>query len=137
MAKPATSKPKKPTRRIPARPTFPKSPASLIATFESALKEFPQARLRRVFGYPCAFVGGNMAVGLHADRFFVRLSPADQARLLDLPGAGYLEVMPGRPMRDYTLVPASVVRDAPKLRAWIRRAMDHCRTLPPKGPKAR
>jgi len=120
------------TKKSPGKPTMKKSPASLVALFESSMEAFPDVDLRKVFGYPCGFVHGHMTVGLHADAFFVRLSVEDQEILLKKPGGGYLEPMPGRPMRDYVLVPKSIREKRAELKKWISKAILHSRSLPPK-----
>ena len=58
-----------------------------------------------MFGYPCAFVNGNMFAGLFQDRIFVRLSPDDRSGLDRTHGAIDFEPMPRRPMKAYAVVP--------------------------------
>jgi hypothetical protein len=41
--------------------------------------------------------------------------------------------MPGRPMKGYGVLPPDVVGDDAELGRWVRRAIDHGRTLPAKG----
>ena len=82
-----------------------KSPAALIQRFDAIAAERPDAERRLMFGYPCLFVGGNLATGLFEDRWQVRLGAADTAALLALDGAAPFEPMPGRPMTGYTLLP--------------------------------
>jgi TfoX/Sxy family transcriptional regulator of competence genes len=125
------------SKKTAARPKLSKSPDELAALFDATMKSFPDVELRKVFGYPCGFVNGNMAVGLHADAFFVRLAPEEQAVLLDKPGGGYLEPMPGRPMRDYVVVPAGIREKKAELKKWVEKAIRHSRSLPPKKKKAR
>jgi TfoX/Sxy family transcriptional regulator of competence genes len=114
-----------------------RSPDELVALFSTTMQAFPDVELRKVFGYPCGFVNGNMAVGLHADVFFVRLPASDQQTLLEKPGGGYLEPMPGRPMRDYVLVPEGMRSKKSELGRWVKRAVEHCLSLPPKVKKGR
>ncbi len=127
---------RKPAHKTPAskaaRPSFPKSPGALVALFEAALQPFPQVQTRKVFGYPCAFVNGYMTAGLHGEDMFVRLAPDDQAPLLAMKGGGHLEVMPGRPMRDYVLVPPSVRAKKAELKRWIEKAVVQAGSLPRK-----
>jgi hypothetical protein len=124
-------------KKAATRPKMARSPEELAAVFDAAMKGFPDVELRKVFGYPCGFVNGYMTVGLHAEDFFVRLPPDDQAVLLTAPGGGYLEPMPGRPMRDYVVVPAGARENKTKLKHWIEKAVRHSRSLPPKEKKAR
>ena len=114
-------------------PSFEKSPPELVARFEVAAARHPEAQLRKMFGYPALFVGGNLATGLFADTWMVRLATADLEELLALPGAGPFAPMPGRTMRGYATLPADVVADDAALDAWLRRSIAFTATLPPKG----
>jgi TfoX/Sxy family transcriptional regulator of competence genes len=114
------------------RPTFEKSPPELVERFDTVAGRFPEAERRKMFGYPALFVGGNLVTSLFAAHWTVRLPDEERAELLALPGASDFEVMPGRTMRGYAVLPADVVADDRRLDAWVRRAIDHGMTLPPK-----
>ena len=113
-------------------PSFEKSPPELVARFELAAARHPEAARRKMFGYPALFVGGNLATGLFADTWMVRLAPADLEALLALPGAAPFSPMPGRTMRGYATLPADVVADDPALDEWLRRSFAFTGTLPAK-----
>ncbi len=115
------------------RPTFEKSPPDLVERFERTLADRPAAARRPMFGYPSAFVNGNLATGLFADGWFVRLSAEDAAALLALDGARPFAPMPGRPMRGYVLLPPALLEDPPALGEWVDRAIAHVAALPPKA----
>ncbi len=129
---PSSGSAKRATKSTAARPKLTKSPDELVALFDATMKGFPDVELRKVFGYPCGFVNGNMTIGLHADAFFVRLALQDQQVLLKKPGGGHLEPMPGRPMRDYVIVPVAVREKKSELKKWVEKAIRHSRSLPPK-----
>lgn len=114
------------------RPTFEKSPPELVERFDTVAGRFPEAERRKMFGYPALFVGGNLVTSLFADHWTIRLADDDRAELMSLPGASDFEVMPGRTMRGYAVLPPDVVADDRRLDAWVRRAIDHGMTLPPK-----
>lgn len=105
-----------------------KSPPALVDTFATALPDDPRVERRRMFGYPCAFTSGNMFAGLFADQLWVRVPPDARAEL----GGRSFEPMPGRPLKDYTVVPPAIVADGTALRGWVSRALDYTATLPPK-----
>ena len=63
-----------------------------------------------MFGYPAAFVGGNMATGLFADHWVVRL-PEAEIEAAKAAGAGSFEPMPGRPMKAFVVIPSADVGD--------------------------
>ena len=114
------------------RPSFEKSPPELVERFDSVAGRFPEAERRKMFGYPALFVGGNLVTSLFADHWTIRLADDDRVALMALPGASDFEVMPGRTMRGYAVLPPDVVADDRRLDAWVRRAIDHGMTLPPK-----
>ncbi len=125
-----------PTKKKPM-PAFTKVPDELVQLFERALKDFPMAIQRKMFGYPCAFVNGNMFTGLFQDEMFLRLNDEDRAAIRKEYGTELFEPMPGRPMRQYVLVPR-YVRNSPRLlRTWLTKSMEYAKSLPPKVKKSR
>jgi TfoX N-terminal domain len=119
-------------RSQPEKVHFEKSPAELADRFATVLDRFPSAERRKMFGYPAAFLGGNMVTGLHGQNWVIRLSDADREELLGLDGARQFEPMPGRPMKGFAVVPASIVGDDREIDTWLERAFAHVRTMPPK-----
>jgi hypothetical protein len=109
------------------------SPPELIARFSSILDRFPEADRRKMFGFPAAFVGGNLATGLYNDGWMVRLGPDETARVIADGGGRPFEPMPGRPMSGYVLLPPGEVSNDAAIEAWVRRALAYAATLPPKG----
>ncbi|MHB8960453.1 MAG: hypothetical protein ACYDAN_12570 [Candidatus Limnocylindrales bacterium] len=67
-------------------PKFENSPPELVARFTEVAARHPSASLRPMFGYPALFCAGNYACGLFADRWVVRLAPADLDAALALRG---------------------------------------------------
>ena len=112
-----------------------KSPPELIAAFDAALPADRRVQRRTMFGYPCAFTGGNMFTGLHQENLIVRLPEGERARLLREPGAAVFEPMPGRQMKEYVTVPPELVEDREALRGWMTTALDYAASLPAKGSK--
>jgi len=115
-------------------PKFEKSSAELVARFQAVLDRHaaPDITRRQMFGYPCAWIGGNMLTGLFAQEWWVRVSEAEREALLALPGAHPFEVMPGKTMGRYVVLPSNVVADDARLDDWLTKAIDFTRTLPPK-----
>lgn len=89
-----------------------------------------------MFGYPAAFVNGNMAAGLHQDGLVLRLSEIDRAGLMKAGGKQF-EPMPGRPMREYVVVPPEFANKPTELKKWLGRAVAYAASLPPKAKKKR
>jgi TfoX/Sxy family transcriptional regulator of competence genes len=115
----------------PAMPSFAKSPAELVERFITTLGAVPEASVRKMFGYPAAFVNGNMATGLHEANWFVRLPDDAAAELAEIGGQPF-EPMPGRPMRGYVVLPPAIATDPAAVRAWVEQAIAHTGSLPPK-----
>jgi hypothetical protein len=120
-------------------PTFQKSPAALVERFETVVGRVagPEVTRRPMFGHPCAWVGGHMATGLFADKWWVRLSPERLAEVLGSGEATTFSVMPGRAMQGYAVMSAARVADDAAVDAWVREAFGYTATLPPKEPKAK
>jgi len=116
------------------RPTFTKSSPELIARFGEVLARHaaPDIILKKMFGYPCAWIAGNMLSGLFAEDWWVRVSEEDREALLALPGAHQFEVMPGKAMGRYVVLPPDVAASDADVDAWLAKAIDYTRTLPPK-----
>jgi TfoX/Sxy family transcriptional regulator of competence genes len=107
-----------------------KSPPELIAAFEKARPVDPTVTSRPMFGYPALFLKGNMFAGTYQDKIVVRFG-ADRT-IAGPKTARPFEPMPGRPMKEYVVVPDVVVKSPAKLRAWIDQAHAYAKTLPAK-----
>jgi TfoX/Sxy family transcriptional regulator of competence genes len=115
-----------------AMPSFTKSPPELVERFDAAAARHPDAERRKMFGYPALFAGGNLATGLFADTWMIRLGPADLESLVALPGSGPFSPMPGRTMRGYATLPPDVVADDAALDGWLEKALAFAASLPSK-----
>jgi TfoX/Sxy family transcriptional regulator of competence genes len=115
---------------------FEKSPPWLVALFDEVAGSLPGER-RKMFGYPCLFLGGNLYCGLFQSTMMLRLGEEDRAALLALEGAAPFDPMGGRPMREYAVLPRDVLEDDRALRDWLRRSAAYASTLPAKKPAKR
>jgi TfoX/Sxy family transcriptional regulator of competence genes len=109
-----------------------KAPDALKILMEKAMEGI-DAQKRTMFGFPCWFINGNMFAGLFEDSVFVRLSPAqaDKARAAGKPFAP-LSPMPGRPMKDYSVIPKDVHAVPSRFGPLLEEAARHAASLPPK-----
>lgn len=105
----------------------------LIRLFEEVTPG-PPATPKKMFGFPAAFVNGNMFMGLHQEDMVLRLPEGARAELLKM-NARMFEPMPGRPMREYIVVPPSVLQDRSKLSSWVQKALEYGSSLPAKTGK--
>jgi len=109
-----------------------KAPEELKALIEELMAPI-ECDKRPMFGYPAYFINRNMFAGLFQDQLFVRLSPGQLATLRkSFPAIASLEPMPGRPMKDYFVIPKSLFTDKKKMPALLEEAAAYCRSLPPK-----
>ena len=86
-----------------------------------------------MFGFPALFVNGNMFAGTFQEKVVARLPDAERQRLVKAKKAIPFEPMPGRPMKEYVVVPASIVAKPKELARWLERALAYAAELPPKG----
>ena len=120
---------------MPEMPKFEKSPPELVARFGAVIDRIdsPVVTRRQMFGYPCAWVGGNMATGLFARTWWVRLAPERLAAVLASGAGRPFEVMPGRGMKGYAAMSDEILADDAAVDTWVREAIDYTATLPPKA----
>jgi len=114
---------------------FPRADPVAVARFERLVPSADDVVVRPMFGHPAAFVTGQMFLGVFGDSVFVRLSEADRPGGLRLPGARLFEPMPGRPMREYVVLPPTVADDRARAAPWVDRALRYARGLGPKEKK--
>ena len=107
-----------------------KTPPEILAAFDAAAPDDPRVERRPMFGYRALFLGGNMFAGTFRDQVVVRLGDTDRAKLK---GAVPFAPMPGRPMRNYVVVPPATVKRVAELSKWIDRAHAHAKLLPAKA----
>jgi TfoX/Sxy family transcriptional regulator of competence genes len=117
-----------------AAPKLKKSPESLVSRFEEVVPRDAGVERRQMFGYPSAFLNGNMLCGLFQDQFILRLSDTARAKLVKQ-GAKIFEPMAGRPMKEYVVVPPAIISSDAALSPWLREAVSYVSGMQPKEKK--
>jgi TfoX/Sxy family transcriptional regulator of competence genes len=112
-----------------------KSPPELIALFEEVMPG-PPAIPRKMFGYPAAFVNGNLFMSLFQEQMILRLPEELRTKLL-ADNWERFEPMPGRPMGEYLAVPDEILGRDKELRQWVVKALTYGASLKPKAKSAR
>jgi TfoX/Sxy family transcriptional regulator of competence genes len=112
-------------------PKWTRAPESLVVLFGRAIEGLPGVEAKKMFGYPAAFVNGNMFSSLFQSSMILRLSEQDRRES----GAKPFEPMPGRPMREYVGVPKEVLRSAKLLDIWLRKGHGYASSLPAKSSR--
>ncbi len=93
---------------------------------------------RLMFGYPAYFINSNMFSGLFQASVFIRLSPDQLASLKKRhPSIAALEPMPGRPMKDYFVIPEVLYKDLQSFGKVAAEAAEYAKTLPAKKKAAK
>jgi TfoX/Sxy family transcriptional regulator of competence genes len=114
-----------------AMPKFTPAPQEWIDAFNAALPS--NVERRKMFGYPAAFVNGNMAAGLHGDDLVLKLDEKNRDALMKAGGKPF--VVMGRTMKEF-VVARQEMRDEPaELKKWISRSIAFAASLPPKAKK--
>jgi TfoX/Sxy family transcriptional regulator of competence genes len=98
-----------------------KTPPALAAKFDHAAPADAKVVRKPMFGYPALYLRGNMFAGTFQDKIVARLSEPERAKAVKA-GAKQFEPMPGRPMKEYVVVPAADVAKPAALAKWIERA---------------
>lgn len=106
-----------------------------VRAFETLATLAKGCEVRKMFGQPVAFVGGQMAFGVYGSEVFFRLSESDQAVATERDGAHPFEPMPGRPMREYVILPPKILADPRKGPEWVARCSAYTASRPKKPSK--
>ena len=116
---------------------IPKADPEVTKLFEALTPKTPAVVPKKMFGQPAAFANGNLFMGVYGATLFVRLCEPDRMKASSKAGFVAFEPMPGRAMREYWVLPPSVVNDKAEARRWVARALSYALTLPAKKPKVR
>ena len=109
-----------------------KAPDELKTLLDKAIEEI-DCEKKLMFGYPAYFIRGNMFAGLFQDLVFLRLSPDQALRLKKQhQSLAALEPMPGRPMKEYFVLPRELYARENLFTETAMEAANYVRTLPEK-----
>jgi TfoX/Sxy family transcriptional regulator of competence genes len=111
--------------------SWPKPSMELNELLDKHVSRF-EAEKRKMFGFPCYFVNGNMFVGTFSNVLFARFSVQDRERL-DKQGFGsFFEPVEGRRMMEYRVLSKTVLDDPKFLDTWLDRSYSYVSSLKPK-----
>ena len=112
-----------------------KAPEELKVMIERVMEGI-DCEKRPMFGYPAFFINGNMFAGLFQSSLFIRLSPAQVTDLTQKHATiSPLEPMPGRPVKEYFVIPEALYRREEAVRTIAAEAAAYMSTLATKAPK--
>ena len=112
-------------------PKWKPAPQEWIDAFDTALPD--DVERRKMFGYPAAFVNGNMAAGLHRDDLVLKLNDKDRDALMKAGGKPF--VVMGRTMGAFVVAPSELKNKPAELEKWLSRSIAYASSLPPKAKK--
>lgn len=112
-------------------PKFTPAPQEWIEAFDAVLPS--NVERRKMFGYPAAFVNGNMAAGLHRDDLVLKLDEKNRDALMKAGGKPF--VVMGRTMKEFVVAPQEMREKPAELKEWISRSIAFAASLPPKAKK--
>jgi TfoX/Sxy family transcriptional regulator of competence genes len=112
-----------------------KAPTELVDFIENKMKKL-NCDYKKMFGYPAYFINGNMFVGVHGDKLFLRLSTADMDYIMkNCNEVTAFEPMPGRAMKGYVVLPRAIYSDNNLFNTWLDKSMTYVSSLPAKVKK--
>ena len=112
-----------------------KAPQELVDFLLVKMKD-KNCDYKKMFGYPAYFFNGNMFVGVHGDKLFLRLSESDMKNVMkNCPEVRAFEPMPGHAMKGYVVLPKSVYSDEQLFADYLEKSISYVLTLPPKKKK--
>ena len=114
-----------------------KSPPELVSRFDAAAPKGGAVVRKPIFGYPALYLNGTMFAGTYQDIVVVRLTTEDRAKAARQIGALPFEPMPGRPMREYVVLPRNWRQEPARAQRWVERSLAWVTTLPPKLAKGK
>src|SRR6185295_1678465 len=113
-----------------------KSPEWLIEAFDGIVPDDDsRVERRKTFGFHSAYASGNMFISLFQDSLVMRLPEDDRQRFLEEYKAEIFRPSPTQVMREYVVVPETMVRDPEALEPWIRRSLEYAASVKPKAKK--
>jgi hypothetical protein len=109
-----------------------KSSTELVELLKRIVPAAPNIQQKPMFGYLCAFVNGNLFMGLFKQGMLFRLSPSDQVAFLDQQDTAYFEPVPGRKMSGYVICEDPFAAGEEEMTNWMKCALAFASKLPPK-----
>ena len=112
-----------------------KAPAELVDFITEKMKG-KNCDYKKMFGYPAYFFNGNMFVGVHGDKLFLRLSDAEIEEIKrNCKDVAAFEPVSGHIMKGYVVLPKSLYSDDKLFAGWLEKSIKYTAQLPPKKAK--
>jgi TfoX/Sxy family transcriptional regulator of competence genes len=112
------------------------SPAT-VKRFEELVPAIGGVTVKKMFGQPAAFLNGNLFFGVFGEKLFIRLSEQNCTEAKSTHRFTTFEPMPGRAMREYVVLPRTVLDDLTRSHGWVARSVEFASALPKKRAKSK
>lgn len=89
---------------------------------------------KKMFGGLAFLLGGHMCCGVVGDELMVRVGAEAYEACLAEPGVREMDFT-GRPMKGMIYVSAEGIDSKKRLAYWVRKGIEHAKSLPPKAKK--
>jgi TfoX/Sxy family transcriptional regulator of competence genes len=90
------------------------------------------AERRKMFGYPCLFIKGNMMTGTFGDSLFFRIRPEEQAAVKRDAAVRDFEPVKGRRMKEYVAVDGTA-ENTGLMKKLLKKSAEYAGSLPRKN----
>ena len=91
---------------------------------------------KKMFGCPVYFANDNMLAGVFENDIFIRLPEQDRQKIIsENDEVTPFEPMKGRVMKEYVVLPDSLINDPEKFHELLSSSYDHVSSLPAKKKK--
>lgn len=104
---------------------------TLATRIRAALGKHKGLVEKKMFGGISFILNGNMAVGVIKDDLLVRVSPAENDKILKRAHARPFDFS-GKPMAGWIYVAPAGVKKAADLKKWVQVGLDYANSLPAK-----
>lgn len=94
-----------------------------------------EVEARKMFGFPCRFINGQMFMGVYGKQIIIRLPETEREKFLKQYDSEIFSPVPGRTMKEYVVVPPQLLKNKKSLTKWIVVSAQYVKTLPKKIKK--
>jgi TfoX/Sxy family transcriptional regulator of competence genes len=112
-----------------------KSPDWLVETFYQSLPSDELVERRKMFGYPCAFVNGNMFIGLHENNMVVRMPEHLRQEMIENNIGSQFKPFPEKVMKEYIALSEETLNNSHKLKELVLESFAYALSLKVKPKK--
>jgi TfoX/Sxy family transcriptional regulator of competence genes len=111
--------------------SWPKPSIEMMELLDRHVSRF-ETEKRKMFGFSCYFIHGNMFAGNFSNDLFARFSVRDREQL-DKDGFGEIfEPVQGRKMMEYRILSKRMLEDPEAFDAWLEKSYSYVSSLKPK-----